>query len=414
MAAVDRVDALAERVRRVIRSDPREGAIALVLFASTNAVTPRLKHEALLLKFNQAEAGVGRTDQHVERHMLDLVDRIERDCAQYASAGDMVARQRAWEKLREHYLAEIPASEPVVSAKRLGKRYRNTDFHLAGVDLTLRAGEITAIVGQNAHGKTTLLRIVAGELRADEGILSYPILEQTGPRDWIAIKSQIAYLPQELPSWSGSLIDNLHYAASLHGVYGQDNEREVDFVIERLGLRAHLGKRWSELSGGYKMRFTLAQVLTWKPKLLILDEPLANLDVVAQSRLLQDIVDVARSRRFPLGVLMSSQHLHELEAVANTMVFLNAGNVVFNGLVSEIGSIREHNLYELGAEVDAIQLRQVLEGLLVGEPQHNGVSHVLRTPREVETRHMLQRLLERGIDVRYFRDISRSIKSLFE
>jgi ABC-2 type transport system ATP-binding protein len=400
----------AELVRNEIRSDVRRGSSSLVDFANANASTPRLKHEALVIGFHQRDTMEQEERLALEERMLDLLRRIEED-HRVTQVDPMDA---AFEQVRARYRAPAPEIHPVCVGERLGKKFSGSDFHLYGVDLTLTPGEITAVVGQNANGKTTLLRIVAGELRHSEGMLTYPLLSQGSKLDWSAIKSQIAYLPQELAPWQGSLRDNLHYEAALHGIYGDDNEREVDFFIERFELGPHLNKRWAQLSGGTKLRFALARVLIWKPKLLVLDEPLANLDVLAQSRLLQDVLDLARSPRYPLAVMMSSQHLHELEAVASSVVFLRGGDVVFNGKVEDIGKDRPYNVYELGTDADPDVLRDLFHDPDHGPPLHDGVSYVLKTATAVDSRAVMQKLLTAGIDVTYFRNISHSIKSLFE
>ena len=78
------------------------------------------------------------------------------------------------------------------------------------------------------------------------------------------------------------LVDNLHFAAAIHGIRGKENEDEVDFIIWRLGLDKYRNATWNEISGGFKMRFSLGRALVYNPRLLILDEPLANLDVNTQ------------------------------------------------------------------------------------------------------------------------------------
>ena len=407
------ISTAAERVRRTIRDDARSGAAALVDFAQANAATGRLKHEALLLKMRQQQLP-GRSTGDTEALMLDLLGRIEDDHRKSWNPAVIEARKAALSKLQARLLEQPSTTRPVWVGKGVGKSYPGTDFHLRGVDLEIRPGEVTAVVGQNANGKTTLLRIVAGELRSSEGSVTFPMLSSGPKLDWPAIKSQIAYLPQDLPVLHGSLRDNLHYEAALHGILGDENQGEVDFFVERFGLEEHLDKRWSQLSGGYKLRFSLARVLVCKPKLLVLDEPLANLDVVAQSRLLQDLLDVARSPRYPLAILMSSQHLHELEAVASTIVFLRNGEVVFNGPMNEVGRERAYNIYELGTSADISAIKQLFDDPRHDEPVHNGVSVVIKTATEVDAAAALQRLLAAGIDIKYFRDVSRSIKSFFE
>jgi ABC-2 type transport system ATP-binding protein len=402
----------AERVRKAIRGDLANAFGAVVDFANTHAVTAELRHEALLLKFAQREATPEELPE-LGAELLDLVKRVEVDHEARWDDSAAAARREQLSEVHARYLARPELVEPAFIGQKLGKSYAG--FRLQGVDLVLSPGEVAGVVGQNANGKTTLLRIVAGELRPDEGTLKYPLLSTDKRLNWAEVKAHIAYLPQVLPAWSGSLLDNLHYEAALHGLRGEENEREVDFFVERLGLREHLDKRWSQLSGGYMLRFALARVLVWKPRLLVLDEPLANLDVLAQNRLLQDLVDLARSPRYPLAILLSSQHLHELEAVASSITFLRNGNVEFGGRMSEIGSDRSYNVYELGTPRSSeATLRELFSDPRFGEPMHNGVSYVIKTSRELAAPAVLHRLLDAGIEVSYFRDISRSIKRLFE
>jgi ABC-type multidrug transport system ATPase subunit len=271
-------------------------------------------------------------------------------------------------------------------------------------------------VGQNAHGKTTLLRIVAGELQPNRGEIEYPWLLQGGTHriDWPSVKRHIAFVPQELPAWQGSLGDTLHYEAALHGLYGQDNERAVSFIVERLGLGRHLDKRWAHLSGGYKVRFALARALVWKPRLLVMDEPLANLDVKAKGVLLQDIRDLARSYSHPIAVILSSHDLHNLESVCGQMLFLNDGQVRYSGDIRSIGAQRSHNEFEVGTSLPLVEIRERLKESFIENVREVGLNLLLCTERQVQSVQVLQLLLERGIDVRYFRDNSTSIRSLFD
>ena len=160
-------------------------------------------------------------------------------------------------------------------------------------------------------------------MRHKEGTLSYPLFALGGIRGWYQIKKQIAYVPQELPAWYGNLKDNLHYSAATHSVFREKNEQEVNYILHRLGLISFLDSKWSELSGGYKLRFSLAKALVWKPKILILDEPLANLDKRAQLVFLNNIKDF--SSRYNLCVILSSQHIEEVELIADKLMYLKNG-----------------------------------------------------------------------------------------
>ena len=409
------IEEAAAKLRETIRADGEAGCRSLIRFAERFAPDRGLQDEALILNLDvQSREPEDRAE--LEARMLELVDRIAQNFAREGGEEALRRRERADRKAEEHLRQAAPPSEPAFVAKGIVKGYPGGDFRLGAVDLTLRVGEITGIVGQNAHGKTTLLRIIAGELRQDQGTLSYPLFGEggSGAIDWVLVKSSLAYVPQELAPWRGSLLETLHYEAALHGVLGRDNERQVAFVVERLRLGEHLDKRWGGLSGGYKLRFALARALVWKPRLLILDEPLANLDVKAKSVLLQDLRDLARSYRYPIAVVLSSHELYSLEAVCQQMIFLRDGKVVYAGPTQAIGSGLKGNEYQIETVLGIGEVRRRLAHPSIEEIREAGIGVRVRTARGLGPGEFLRLLVDCGVDVRSFRDVSGSILRLFE
>ncbi|MEM7040556.1 MAG: ABC transporter ATP-binding protein, partial [Bacteroidota bacterium] len=201
------------------------------------------------------------------------------------------------EKLHSEVYAIRPISmatvnpNPFLKCVKLSKHYKKFGFELRDVSVSLERGEILGLVGANGSGKTTFLEMVAGNLRPDSGDIYFPDFfdEKVRLADWKLLKSRIAYVPQDLPKLYGSLVDTIQFFAAKRGVLGAQNVREVDFIIHRLGLEKHIRKTWKQLSGGFKLRFALAAALVWKPALLILDEPLANLDPRAKRTITQDL-----------------------------------------------------------------------------------------------------------------------------
>lgn len=299
----------------------------------------------------------------------------------------------------------------VCRGKDITKRYSSVGFALTDIQLDMKQGEITGIVGENGNGKTTLLRIVAGDLSLDNGKIMYPALE-VKEDDWYSIKQNVAFIPQRLKSWRGSLKDNLHFSAANHGIFGRENEEIVEYIIHRLGLTRYRNSGWSEISSGYKLRFELAKALVWHPKLLILDEPLANLDINTKLLFMQDLRLLANSERYPISILMSSQQLHEVESVVDNIIFLKEGNPLYNGKVTQFGEDRLSNTFELAGDFSRVELTNLMSVFPDVEIEETGQSFLVDVPTETEGNDILRHLLQtRKID--YFRDISRSTRKLF-
>ena len=102
------------------------------------------------------------------------------------------------------------------TSKNITKNYRSGGFTLKNISINLEPKKITGVVGENGNGKTTLLRIIAGDLSIDTGKMKY--FENHTNSDsfsWLDVKSKIAYIPQRIPKWYGSLRDNLIFEATI-------------------------------------------------------------------------------------------------------------------------------------------------------------------------------------------------------
>lgn len=188
--------------------------------------------------------------------------------------------------------------ETLLSTYNLIKSYKRSNFALGPISFSLKEGEIIGLVGENGNGKTTLLRSLCGELQPSGGEIRYHFPY----KDKYDLRSQLIYIPQRTNSWHGSLLSNLQFTAASYGITGEENRLIVELVIARMGLRKYRTYGWKNLSSGYKMRFELARALLRRPKLLLIDEPLANLDILAQQVVLDDFKDIARSPSVQWGL----------------------------------------------------------------------------------------------------------------
>jgi ABC-2 type transport system ATP-binding protein len=284
----------------------------------------------------------------------------------------------------------------------IGKTYGSGNFSLKPISLQVKTGDVLGIVGENGNGKTTLLRCMAGQLALDSGELHFPQLQNP---DHYEIKHQLAFIPQRIPKWYGQLKDNLHFSAAISGVKGEENTVMVDFMLERLDLTPYAHLTWNQISSGYRTRFEIARILLQKPKLLILDEPLANLDINAQQSILTDLRFMAKSVHNPMGILLSSQQLHEVEKIADTVLLIKKGSCLFR--TGEQEKTATTFVIELETTVNRDQLLTVLAAQ--GELQFNGGFYTINSAT-LPAQEILTKLVTAGVPISYFRDITHSTK----
>jgi ABC-2 type transport system ATP-binding protein len=217
--------------------------------------------------------------------------------------------------------------ELAVEARALGKRYGRT-WALQDCALEVPAGRIAALVGPNGAGKTTLLHLAVGLLRPDAGEVR---VFGRDPRDGTAVLADIGFVAQDTPVYRDFT------AAELITMGGKLNRRRWDAALARDRL-ATLGippdKPAGKLSGGQRAQVALALALAKRPRLLLLDEPIASLDPLARREFMQTLMGaVAESET---TVLLSSHLLADLERSCDYLVVLQTSRVQLTGPVDEL------------------------------------------------------------------------------
>jgi len=405
---IELIDNSVWKLSASLREDTLQGTGELIEFVREYSTDNELVHQALLLKLKHSRADNPIRQRQLADEMIALVEKVGKEAVEVLEDEGLPP---------ENELAEIEKhNEIVCRVTDVNKTFSRSGFTMQDIDADFRLGEITGVVGENGNGKTTLFRMITGELAVDSGTIRYPYLEEgfgIAAQDWSNIKQYIAFIPQHVEKWYGSVRDNLHYELALHGIKGDMNEEEVEYIIYRLGLEEHQNKSWSQLSGGYRLRFALARALVWKPVFLVIDEPLANLDIKAQLVILNDLRDLANSYRYPLSVVVSSQHLHEIEHVSDNIIFMKNGEVMYNGKTNELGKEREENTFEFACELTLEEVERSLGGFEYRHLEHTGLAYVIHTPLHVTQKDVMQQLISADVEVSYFRDISKSTKKMF-
>ncbi|NQY10485.1 MAG: ATP-binding cassette domain-containing protein [Flavobacteriales bacterium] len=312
--------------------------------------------------------------------------------------------------------AEVPNNQNEVIARidKIGKTFRSRlhNFQFNPISLELFSGKIVGVVGENGNGKTTLLRMICGDLSIDEGDIEY-VINGESCRDWQAIKKKIAFIPQRLERWYGSAEDKISFEAAIKGFDESQNKDKVDFIIHRMGLSNFRELSWTKLSSGYKLRFEIAIALVSEPSILVLDEPLANLDLHAQQLLLEDLKNLAVSLRTPVSIILTSQQLHEVETIADQIIFLKNGRAVYNGSLKEFRDETSSNTFEVNGNFSYKELQNLLKDWTDIQIEQTSTAFVVNCSKSISADELIKLLLENKMEIDYFRNISGSTKKLF-
>jgi heme exporter protein A len=203
-------------------------------------------------------------------------------------------------------------------AKRFGERRA-----VAGVDVSLDAGECLAVLGPNGAGKSTLLRMLATLLRPDAGDLR--VCGRACPDDAVGARREIGYLGHDpLVYLDLTARQNLELYADLYGL--PDARERVDDALDRVDLLARSFDLVRTFSRGMAQRLGLARALLHEPRLLLLDEPYAGLDA-AGARLLDRMLEDAGAGR---GVVIVTHEVERGVALAGRLLVLRAGRAVLS------------------------------------------------------------------------------------
>jgi ABC-2 type transport system ATP-binding protein len=211
----------------------------------------------------------------------------------------------------------------------LAKRYGSSTA-LAGVDLTVGAGELVGLLGPNGAGKSTLTKIACGLVRASAGQATVA----GAPAGSAAARRAIGYLAEtfRFPDWmTADEVLALHQR--LAGSEGGDAERAR--LLEAVDLARASGTRVEAMSKGMQQRLGIAQAMVGTPRLLLLDEPTSALDPVGR-RIVRSLLEDLRGRG--VAVLLSSHLLSEVELVCDRVAILREGAIVAEGAPAALAS----------------------------------------------------------------------------
>ena len=187
------------------------------------------------------------------------------------------------------------SARPLVSIRNVSKQFANGTLAIRGVDLDLREAEFVSLLGPSGCGKSTLLRIIAGLGAPSSGTIEWPTTVYSAHGEPEPDLGFVFQDPTLMP-WSNTL-KNVMLPLTLAGIPGREAEQRAVDMLALVGLKGFEKSYPRELSGGMRMRVSIARALVTHPKILLMDEPFAALDEITRFRLNNDLLALWRNLR---------------------------------------------------------------------------------------------------------------------
>lgn len=214
---------------------------------------------------------------------------------------------------------------------------------LRGVDLTVRRGEISTILGGSGTGKSVLLKHIVGLLRPDRGSIWIDGVDVTRLRErqWVDVRRRVAYVFQGAALFDSlSVYENVAYALREHMRWPEKRVQErVEACLDAVGLPGTEGLMPAELSGGMRKRVGVARSIALEPEAILYDEPTTGLDPANSKRIGDMIVDL--SERLSITSVVVTHELELCFGISDAVVMLRRGRMMASGTPEEIRSSRD-------------------------------------------------------------------------
>jgi|TARA_R110002033_G_scaffold20278_4_gene51227 ABC-2 type transport system ATP-binding protein len=256
----------------------------------------------------------------------------------------------------------------LVVAKQITKTFNKIPA-ISKLDINIKKGKITGLVGPDGAGKTTLIRLMTGLLDADDGELK--VLDYSLPKDADKIQSKIGYMPQKFGLYEDlSVLENLTLYANLQSIPKDEQKKRINELLEFINLGKFKSFLAKNLSGGMKQKLGLACALIKKPELLLLDEPGVGVDPISRKELWAIVNKLVED---DVGVVWSTAYLDEAE-LCDEVILLNEGSILFEGIPKDLSKTMEGKVFKIVGDIKdkrqtlrlALKYEQIKDGVILG------------------------------------------------
>ena len=224
------------------------------------------------------------------------------------------------------------------------------------ISLEIKKGSITGFLGANGAGKSTIIKLIMGFIKADEGKLHFN--KELGITNK-SIYSKIGFLPERpffYPHLTGR--EFLQYLGGLNDLSSSVLREKIDLFSSRLSLKNHLDKKVHNYSKGMLQRLGIISCLIHDPMLLILDEPLSGMDPPGRKEIKEILLECHENGK---TIFFSSHILSDVEEICDRVIVLDAGNLKFQGYKTELLPIKNTFIIKLWGKMENIKPNLILE-----------------------------------------------------
>jgi len=294
-----------------------------------------------------------------------------------------------------------------VAIKQLKKSYPNGVVALKGVDLEVKQGDFFALLGPNGAGKSTAIGILCSLVNKSSG--SVQVFGEDLDKVPMAVKRMIGLVPQEFNfNVFEPVIEIIVNQAGYYGIARKEAYQKAEYYLKKLELWHKRFDMARELSGGMKRRLMIARALVHEPKLLILDEPTAGVDIEIRRTMWAFLREINQQGT---TIILTTHYLEEAESLCRNMAIIDQGEIVEQGEVSTL-------LKQLQTETFLLNLAEPLSSL----PQLNGFE--LRCQEDGRTLEvdvnqgqsinaLFAELTDKGLEVLSLRNKSNRLEAFF-
>lgn len=298
-------------------------------------------------------------------------------------------------------------AEPALSIRGLTKEYGNGFQALKGIDLDVQQGDFFALLGPNGAGKSTTLGVVCSLVQKTQGKVS--IFGIDIDKDFSKAKYQIGVVPQEFNfNQFEKVLDIVLAQAGYYGMTRREALPRAEQLLTDLGLWDKRNGSARMLSGGMKRRLMIARALMHRPKLLILDEPTAGVDIELRRSMWEYMRRINRDEG--TTIILTTHYLEEAESLCRNIAIINHGEIVRNTSVRELLTelSRETFLLDLAAPVSDAP---VVEGFDIQRLEASQLSLVIHRGQRLND--VFSALTEQGLQVVSMRNRANRLEEMF-